>query len=264
MRREGKGKDMSFLATVYSDVGIRKETNQDSALLTEAKTDFGSVLLSVICDGMGGLEKGEIASATVIEALGNWFQQDLPKLLHREDRERMIFGEWEELILDCNQKIAAYADKLHISMGTTLNAVLLMKGRYYIVNVGDSRAYLLTDGLFQLTKDQSFVQREVDMGRMTALEAEVSPQRNILLQCVGASPIVTPEYYSGDYSGNQVFMQCSDGFRHVITPEEIYRYLNPGVLTDEQAMRDNMIYLTELNKSRRETDNITVLAVKVI
>ena len=255
---------MSFLATVHTDVGVRKSTNQDSALLTEAKTDFGSVMLSVICDGMGGLAKGEVASATVIEAFGKWFEKDLPKLLSREDRERIIFGEWEELILDCNQKIAAYADKQHISMGTTLNAVLLMKGRYYIVNVGDSRAYLLSDGLYQLTKDQSFVQREVDMGRMTALEAEVSPQRNILLQCVGASPIITPDYYSGDYSVGQVFMQCSDGFRHVITPEEMYRYLSPAVLTDEQKMHDNAVYLTELNKSRRETDNITVSLIKVI
>ena len=255
---------MSFLATVYTDVGIRKETNQDSALLMEAKTDFGNVLLSVICDGMGGLEKGEVASATVIEAFGNWFENDLPKLLHRGDRERMIFGELEELIMDCNQKIAAYADSLHISMGTTLNALLLMDGRYEIVNVGDSRAYLLSDGLYQLTRDQSLVQREVDMGRMTALEAAVSPQRNILLQCIGASPIITPDYYSGDYAAGQVFMQCSDGFRHVITPEEIYRYLNAEALTDEQTMHDNIVYMTELNKSRRETDNITVLLVKTV
>ena len=255
---------MSFLATVYSDVGIRKETNQDSALLTEARTDFGSVLLSVICDGMGGLEKGEVASATVLEAFGNWFQKDLPKLLHREDRERMIFGEWEELIMDCNQKIAAYADGLHISMGTTLNALLFMRDRYYIVNVGDSRAYLLSEDLCQLTRDQSLVQREVDLGRMTALDAAVSPRRNILLQCVGASPIITPDYYSGDYAAGQVFMQCSDGFRHVITPEEIYRCLKSDVLTDEQMMRDKIVYLTELCKSRRETDNITAAAMKVI
>ena len=255
---------MSFLATVHTDVGVRKSTNQDSALLMEANTDFGSVLLSVICDGMGGLAKGEVASATVIEAFGNWFEKDLPKILNREDRERMIFGEWEELIMDCNQKIAAYADKQHISMGTTLNALLLLDDRYHIVNVGDSRAYLLSDDLYQLTRDQSFVQREVDMGRMTVLEAEVSPQRNILLQCVGASPIITPDYFSGNYVSGQVFMQCSDGFRHVITPEEIYRYLNADVLTDEQSLRDNAVCLIELNKSRRETDNITVSVVKVV
>lgn len=255
---------MSFLATVHTDAGIGKENNQDSALQIEARTDFGDVLLSVVCDGMGGLDKGEVASATVIEAFGEWFEKELPKLIHLEDVERMIFGEWEELILDCNQKISAYADELRIKMGTTLNAILFLRGRYYIANVGDSRAYLLSDGLYQLTKDQTLVQREVDMGRLTAEKAAVSPRRNILLQCVGASPIVTPDYYSGSFAAGQVYMQCSDGFRHVVTGEEIYRYLNTQELTDERKMADNAVYLTELNKNRQEKDNITVLLVKVV
>ncbi|WP_405346003.1 PP2C family protein-serine/threonine phosphatase [Ruminococcus sp.] len=255
---------MSFLATVHTDAGIGKENNQDSALQIEARTDFGDVMLSVVCDGMGGLDKGEVASATVIEAFGEWFEKELPKLIHLEDVERMIFGEWEELILDCNQKISAYADELRIKMGTTLNAILFLRGRYYIANVGDSRAYLLSDGLYQLTKDQTLVQREVDMGRLTAEKAAVSPRRNILLQCVGASPIVTPDYYSGSFAAGQVYMQCSDGFRHVVTGEEIYRYLNTQELTDEQKMADNAVYLTELNKNRQEKDNITVLLVKVV
>lgn len=255
---------MSFLATVHTDAGIGKENNQDSALQIEARTDFGDVMLSVVCDGMGGLDKGEVASATVIEAFGEWFEKELPKLIHLEDVERMIFGEWEELILDCNQKISAYADELRIKMGTTLNAILFLRGRYYIANVGDSRAYLLSDGLYQLTKDQTLVQREVDMGRLTAEKAAVSPRRNILLQCVGASPIVTPDYYSGRFAAGQVYMQCSDGFRHVVTGEEIYRYLNTQELTDERKMADNAVYLTELNKNRQEKDNITVLLVKVV
>ncbi|MBQ4238470.1 MAG: serine/threonine-protein phosphatase [Ruminococcus sp.] len=255
---------MSFLATVHTDAGIGKENNQDSALQIEARTDFGDVMLSVVCDGMGGLDKGEVASATVIEAFGEWFEKELPKLIHLEDVERMIFGEWEELILDCNQKISAYADELRIKMGTTLNAILFLRGRYYIANVGDSRAYLLSDGLYQLTKDQTLVQREVDMGRLTAEKAAVSPRRNILLQCVGASPIVTPDYYSGSFAAGQVYMQCSDGFRHVVTGEEIYRYLNTQELTDERKMADNAVYLTELNKNRQEKDNITVLLVKVV
>lgn len=255
---------MSFLTAVHTDVGIRKNTNQDSALIMEAQTDRGSVLLSVICDGMGGLAKGEVASATVITAFSKWFENELPKLIGAEDPAKTIFGEWEELIMDCNQKISVYAKQLGVSMGTTLNAALFMEGRYYIINVGDSRAYMITDGLYQLTKDQSYVQREVDLGHMTPEEAAVSPRRNVLLQCVGASPIITPDYYTGDCMEGQVFMQCSDGFRHTITPEEIYQYLNYSVLTDEQTMLDNAVYLTQLNKSRRETDNITVLLVKVV
>lgn len=255
---------MDFLTAAHTDVGIRKTTNQDSALVMKAQTDCGSVLLTVICDGMGGLAKGEVASATVIRAFGDWFERELPKLLHLEDPERMIFGEWEELVMDCNRRISEYAGRLGLSMGTTLNAALFMKGRYYLINIGDSRAYMISNGLYQLTKDQSYVQREVDLGHITPEEAAVHPQRNMLLQCVGASPIITPDYYTGAYEPGQVYLQCSDGFRHTITPEEIFRYLNDSVLTDEQMMLENAVYLTELNKRRHETDNITVLLVKVI
>lgn len=254
---------MKFTTAVHTDIGIKKSTNQDSALIMEARSDFGNILLTVICDGMGGLAKGEVASSTVMAAFSSWFEKDLPRLLSTEgDRESRIFDEWGKLILDCNQKISAYGRSNGVSMGTTLNAVLFLENKYYIVNVGDTRAYLISDGLYQLTKDQTYVQREVDLGRMTLEEAKTSPQRNVLLQCIGASDFIEPDYFTGDISVGQVYMQCSDGFRHIITPEEIYQYLNPQALVNEQAMVDNAVYLTELNKYRRENDNITVLLVK--
>ena len=89
------------------------------------------------------------------------------------------------------------------------------------------------------------------------------PQRNVLLQCVGASDSVTPDFFTGDAMENTVFMLCSDGFRHVITEQEIYEKLNPYVLTDERQMRDNAAWLTELNKQRMEVDNISAALVKI-
>ena len=255
---------MSFLTAVHTDIGIRKKTNPDSALIMQAQTDVGDILFTVVCDGMGGLAKGEVASATLIEAFTHWFEDELPKIVNTDNPQQVINASWENIIMNTNSRISNYASQFGISMGTTLNAVLFMKGRYYIVNIGDSRTYCLSDGLYQLTKDQTFVQREIDYGRMTPAEAAVSPQRSVLLQCVGASEFIEPAYSTGEYAPGQVFMQCSDGFRHVIAPEELFQYLNPSVLPDEQTMMDNAVYLTELNKSRHETDNITVLLVKVI
>ena len=254
---------MKFTTAVHTDIGIKKNTNQDSALIMEARTDFGNVLLTVICDGMGGLAKGEVASSTVVASFSDWFERELPRLLSvKGNLESRLFDSWGQLILDCNRRISGYGRSGGISLGTTLNAMLFAAGRYYIVNVGDSRAYMLTDRLYQLTKDQTFVQREMDMGRMTLEEARVSPQRNVLLQCIGASEYIEPAFFSGGYEVGQVYMQCSDGFRHIITPEEIYQYLSPQALVNEQAMIDNAVYLTELNKYRRENDNITVLLIK--
>lgn len=254
---------MKFTTAVHTDIGIKKKTNQDSALIIEAQTDLGNVLLTVICDGMGGLAKGEVASSTVIAAFSNWFEKEFPRLLAVPgEYESRIFDDWKRIILDCNRKISYYAKSNGVSMGTTLNALLFLQNRYYIVNIGDSRTYCITDNLYQLTKDQTYVQREMDMGRMTLEEARVSPQRNVLLQCVGASEYIAPDFFSGEFGANQVFLQCSDGFRHCISAEEIYHYLCPAALLNEQAMIDNAVYLTELNKYRRENDNISVLLVK--
>lgn len=254
---------MKYLTAVHTDIGIKKKTNQDSALILEADSDLGNVLLTVICDGMGGLAKGEVASSAVIHAFSQWFENELPTIMTLENPKDRIFSSWEKIALSCNEKISSYGKAHGVSMGTTLIAVLFMGNDYYIINIGDSRAYCISDNLYQLTKDQSFIQREMDMGRMTYEEAQVSPQRNVLLQCIGASNIIEPDFYTGKLSSGQIFMLCSDGFRHIISEAEIYERLNPYILVDEKAMMDNAVYLTELNKYRLEQDNITVVLVRV-
>jgi serine/threonine protein phosphatase PrpC len=254
---------MNYLTAVHTDIGIKKKTNQDSALILEAESDVGNILLTVICDGMGGLAKGEVASSAVIRAFSQWFENELPSILTLENPKDRIFSSWEKIALNCNEKIASYGKSQGVSMGTTLIAVLFFKDDYYIINIGDSRAYCISDNLYQLTKDQTFIQREMDMGRMTYEQAQSSPQRNVLLQCIGASNIIEPDFFTGKIIAGQVFMLCSDGFRHIISEAEIYERFNPYNLINEQAMKDNAVYLTELNKYRQEQDNITVLLVKV-
>jgi serine/threonine protein phosphatase PrpC len=113
----------------------------------------------------------------------------------------------------------------------------------------------------QLTKDQTFVAREVAAGRMTEEQAEVDSRRSILLQCIGASPVVEPDFIRGYVEENATYLLCSDGFRHKITPEEIMDKLAPYAAGDEEAMKKGCEYLTELVKYRKETDNITVLTI---
>lgn len=253
---------MNFLTAVHTDIGITKKTNQDSALVMEAETNLGNVLLTVICDGMGGLAKGEVASGAVIQAFSQWFENELPSILTIQNPADRIFSSWEKIVFSCNDKISRYAKEHSVSMGTTLVAMLIVQEKYYIINIGDSRVYCIDDNIYQLTKDQTFIQREMDMGRMTLEEAMQSPQRNVLLQCIGASNFIEPDYTVGNLKENQVFMLCSDGFRHIITESELYDNLNPNVLTSEQIMLDRAVYLTELNKNRRERDNITVTLVR--
>ena len=94
-------------------------------------------------------------------------------------------------------------------------------------------------------------------------EAQNHPQRSVLLQCVGASDIVTPDFYWGQICADVVFMLCSDGFRHMVSNHELFEQLNPAVLIDEHTMSIHARWLSELNKQRHEVDNISVALVRV-
>ena len=113
-----------------------------------------------------------------------------------------------------------------------------------------------------LTNDQTFVAREVAEGRMTPEQAKIDSRRSILLQCVGASPVVEPEFTKGVVTPGAVYMLCSDGFRHEISDDEVLHKIGPSACTDEEKMKYGCIYLTELAKGRKETDNISVALIK--
>ena len=253
---------MNFIISANTDIGISKNTNQDSLTAMVLNTPLGRMAFCVLCDGMGGLDKGEVASASVINAFRDWAVTELPALCGAPLEDAVIRSQWEKIISDQNQKIKTYGARQGVKLGTTAVVMLLTQTRYYVLNVGDSRAYELTTGLRQITSDQTFVAREIAMGRMTVNEAAVDSRRNVLLQCVGASDDVYPDMFFGDVQHDAVYMLCSDGFRHEITAEEIFEKLQPGVLFDDYTMQQHTISLIELNKQRQERDNISVALVR--
>lgn len=253
---------MRFTATADTDIGISKNTNQDSMLIKHAIADGKEVLLAVVCDGMGGLSKGELASATVIKAFARWFEEELPYELENFDLQ-IVGTKWSLLLKELNARILEYSKNNGIDgVGTTFSGILFVNEQYMIGHVGDSRVYHIGSSLSQLTTDQTFVAREVSRGTMTPEQAKTDKRRNLLLQCVGASKVVEPQIICGR-TEKGAYMLCSDGFRHEITEEEIYESLNPINLMNKDAMHNNAKYLIEQNKSRNEKDNISVLLIKV-
>ena len=253
---------MNYFASAVTDIGNTKKTNQDSVCVKIAQSEkYGQVAMVVLCDGMGGLDKGELASATVIKAFSNWFENELPKQINKLSWKQLS-ADWEKLAKEQNYLIGQYGNKNDVSLGTTLTAMLIIDSKYLIIHVGDSRAYSISDSVEQLTEDQTFIHREIKAGRMTAEEAKTHPKRNMLLQCVGASRNVEPEILTDKIKKDSVYMFCSDGFRHVLTNEEIYESFNPTNLTDAKGMERNSRYLIDLVKSRNEKDNITVALLK--
>lgn len=257
---------MAFISNAYTDVGIKKKTNQDSALLMEAQTDLGDVALCVICDGMGGLAEGELASAHVIKAFSAWFKNELKEMLYNGFSPVDLEKSWSNIIYNKNTELMLYTRENNIAkgLGTTVAALLLYDSKYYILNVGDSRIYRHNGELVQLTEDQTFINREVKLGNMTPEQAATDPRRSVLLQCVGASQFVEPEYEYGSFSKEDTFILCSDGFRHEVSHKELEDAFMPHKLKSDAKIAQIQKQIVELNKKRMETDNITVITIKAI
>jgi PPM family protein phosphatase len=255
---------MEVLTAAYTDIGISKQTNQDSLCLKVAETSLGMVVLALICDGMGGLSKGEVASASVVNTFSDWFDEELPAFLAKNELSNIQYR-WEQLIQEQNQKIDEYGRNNNVQLGTTWTALLLIDSKFMLIgHVGDSRVYRIQHKLEVLTEDQTVVGRDVRSGVLTPEQAKLDPRRNVLLQCIGASRIVEPQFIQGTPVAGEVYMLCSDGFRHMITEDEIYHSFSPQVLVNERVMEEKAKALVELNKQRKETDNITVLLIKIL
>lgn len=254
MPYNNEGKDlhiyMRYSFACYTDKGKRKEVNQDSLLISRAVYHGQEIVLAVICDGMGGLKQGELASAEVVGAFDAWFEESFSRLEDEEEFEDELYESWELLLQDVHQKIRGYGQRRGIQIGTTATVMLLRQQEYYIAHVGDCRIYEIMDQVRQLTKDQ--VQAELDK----------EGKENILLQGIGASRMIRPAYYSGEIKEDATYLLCTDGFRHKISEQELLETFVPGELADEEAMEKRGRKITETVIERGEKDNISVILLR--
>ena len=172
-----------------------------------------------------------------------------------------IRKQWTAVVEQANARILEYSIGNGCKMGTTATAMLLTKERYYLMNIGDTRAYeVISYGIRQLTVDHTLVQQEVDKGNLTKEQAESAPMNHVLTRCIGVEAEVYPDLFFGDTKKGAIYFLCSDGFRHRITEAEIIGQLcNSNTYPD---MENRLEALTALCKQRGETDNISVIAVQ--
>jgi len=256
---------MNFKVAYYSDIGNTKKVNQDAIGFKEIEFGDHRYALAVLCDGMGGLQKGEMASATVIKSLLEWFEKDYPDI-DNDFSYASIQPELEMKIFKCNEALHDYGDKEGLQLGTTLSSLLIRDdGLYLIANVGDSRYYLINkDDAVQITQDQTYVAREIMNNRMTVEEASKSKYKNVLTQCIGVNEKVEVLFYRGKAVENEFFLTCSDGFRHYLSESDIYNYLHEVMRNDdEEAWKNKLQEITDKDKEMGEKDNITSMVLKL-
>lgn len=254
---------MYFVASHFSAVGISKSVNQDSVCIRQAKCNRKNYLMAVICDGMGGMEQGEVASKAGVQCFYDWFEKRLPKII-KECSLDVILNDWKRMIPRLNDTLCQYGKNNNIRLGTTLSAIFIDDdGRYVIAHVGDSRIYEIREGVRMLTQDQSLVADEARRGVISWQQAKVDERRNILLECIGISEKVNPMYATGKLlkRRSQVLL-CSDGFCHEINEREISKKLGKGF----RKKQDILEALKELEwtcEKRGEQDNISAILISM-
>lgn len=249
---------MEYIVAADSDIGISKNVNQDSICVKTANFNEGKAALLLVCDGMGGLSKGELASATVVKSFSDWFNNELPYELDKwswEKASQRVLNRLQQL----NSKIVDYGKRLNIQIGTTATGIIAVNSQYMFFHVGDSRIYKISYKLRQLTEDHTFVNREIKRGTMTYEQAMRDPRRNALTQCVGVTGNINPDIKFGTIESGVNYLICSDGFRHVISDQEIFDNLSPRIITTRSSMKAKMRELIELVKQRNERDNISAV-----
>jgi protein phosphatase len=235
-----------------TDTGMIRSGNEDS-YYKDSAPDRG---LFIVADGMGGHAAGEVASEMAVQILG----RELKVVTDLTDARAETTV--AEALRRANRAIydRTLAETEKQGMGTTAS-VLLLAGRHYLIGqVGDSRIYLLRDGMLtQLTKDHSYVQEQVDAGMLTPEQARYHPYSNVITRCVGASASVEPDTFRGEVRVGDVFLVASDGLTGMVDDRRLLRLLSARA-TPQRIVE---ALIAEAN-GRGGLDNITAIVVQVV
>ena len=247
-----KESDYSFCSVVgRTDVGCKRSVNEDSI----GRADTPNGLAVVICDGMGGNVGGKTASETAVGAI----LQHLREHLYNNPQEAV-----SNAIQEANKAVLKKVSLRPELTGMGCTCVLLLIGKSGTVNighVGDSRIYLIRDGMANhLTKDQSYVQMLVDEGRLTPQEAEHHPRNNEITNAVGMmnmTPPVIRERAINPVAGD-CFLLCSDGLSKLVPEEDIVKIVSARSFSTERRAE----MLIDAAKNNGGSDNISVQLVE--
>lgn len=236
---------LSLRFAAGSHKGMIREGNEDSG--------YAGPRLLAIADGMGGQAAGEVASSEVISTLVQ-LDDDVPG---------------SDILTSLGTAVQRANDQLRVmveedpqleGMGTTLTALLWTGQRLGLVHVGDSRAYLLRDGvLTQITQDHTWVQRLVDEGRITEEEATTHPQRALLMRALGSGEHVEPDLSIREVRVGDRYLICSDGLSGVVSHQTLEE-----TLASYQGPQETIQDLIQLALRGGGPDNITCIVADVL
>jgi len=233
-----------------TDKGNLRKTNEDSMLCMDSMGFY------MVADGVGGHNSGEVASRLAVELMKDRLLSTPPDGVEEQDLPEFF----NRCLWHINEEIyrRASADGENTGMATTAVMLLLRKGKAYIFNVGDSRAYLYRKGeLKRITEDHTYVNELLKSGRISEYEAEVHPKRNIITRAFGSEETVMPDFYQFDVAIGDRILLCTDGLYNEVNDEQILELIH-----EEQDLNKLVLSLIKLACDNGGKDNITVICVE--
>lgn len=224
--------------------------NQDSALLLQALTARGRILMAAVCDGMGGYPDGELASGMVTAQLQQWFFDSLLRAIAKKKPRWVIRRSMERLVYQMQKCLQNYGSREQIKLGTTMTVLILWEKRYLAFHLGDSCIYGFPAGSFR-------------KGKTTKLTKDHLTADNRLTKCVGSFGYFKPDYELGTCHKGDGFLVCSDGFHRRIEETELAAGLSSGAIYEERQIENRLAQIALLGRKRGEVDNQTAIYVKV-
>ena len=235
-----------------TDVGLVRKENQDTYRIARN----GGVC--VVCDGMGGAAGGRIASTLAAET----YVAELDKVLKPDMTPEQLREASSYAVAMANQAVEnrATEDAELSNIGTTLVSAIAYEGGTGITNIGDSRAYYITEaGITRITKDHSLVESMVDHGDITADEARHHPNRNLITRALGRDTNAACDGYIRPMEKGDYILLCTDGLVNTVTDQEMLFEIIHGQGEDTCLSR-----LMEIAKSQGAPDNVTAVLMRML
>lgn len=234
-----------------SDIGLVRTQNQDDCRFGVISP---SSVWAVVCDGMGGANGGNIASATAVEYISTQISELFKDNMTKEQISELM----AEIVVNANMKVfeMSTSDPDLTGMGTTCEFVLVKDTTVHIVHVGDSRTYAIRGGkIKQLTEDHSVVQEMVRRGELTYEQAQNHPNKNFITRALGIKPSVRLDYIETDFVYGDVLLICTDGLSNCVSTGDM-------VKTCHENRGEGLITkLVDKAKEGGGTDNITATVI---
>lgn len=232
-----------------TDTGVLRSMNQDYYFSSD--TPIGNLPnLYIVCDGMGGHKAGEYASRYTVE-----------RMVAHVSRSRLENP--VRILRDAIQKaneilvIESKEDEEKQGMGTTVVAATIIDHRLYVANVGDSRLYVIGEKIEQITKDHSYVEEMVRLGKVERDEARTHEKKNVITRAVGAMEEIKIDIFEVDLKDKDLVLLCTDGLTNMVTDEKIFQIVLSSIHTERIAQ----LLVEEANKNGGK-DNITAVVLK--